>query len=169
MSLLSLLGWSVLLLAVAYVAASYGPEICQKIAPLKCLKDMMSGSKKAGAPLPAPRPSMEERFIEDALENTETADLEDVSRAMRKRINNMLSTERVAGAAAPKVVRSTYSTTYSSRDPNCVTGANAKFGSPISLNALKCMTEAYDKKHHCVPHSENESNWAPHDLCRKSA
>ena len=33
MSLLSLLGWSVLLLAVAYVAASYGPELPENCSP----------------------------------------------------------------------------------------------------------------------------------------
>ena len=161
MSLLSLLGWSVLLVAVAYVAASFGPEICKKIAPLKCLKDLINRPKTAGAPLPAPRPSSEERFIEDALENTETADLEDVSRAMRKRINNMLNTERVAGAqkTAAELMK------FSARDTNCVTGANAQHGTPIQLMAI-----GHDLKgHHCVPNSEKEASWAPHDLCRKSA
>lgn len=152
-----------LLLAVAYVAASYGPEICSKIAPLQCLKEMLGG-KTAGAALPAARHnSVEDRYIDDALQNSESADLEDVSRAMRKRINTMFPAERVAGSYKP-TNSTTYTYQHSARD-TCVTGANAQHGLPMVLGCLSPQGTG-----HCIPSSEDESKWTtPFKHCKRAA
>lgn len=153
-----------LLLLVTYVAASYGPEICARIAPLECLNKMFNG-KKAGAALPpVPQNSVEDRYIDDALQTSESADLEDVSRAMRKRINTMFPAERVAGSSKPTHQPTTYTYQHSARDA-CVTGKNAQHGQPIHLSVLSPQGTG-----HCIPSSEDENKWTtPYSQCKRAA